>query len=58
MEPRIQRKGDVGGKAEARGSSSVCASRLYTGYFKVREGQCEILFAELPHNRVDLTPAA
>ena len=48
MEPRIQRMGDLGGKEEARGGSSVCASRLYSVYSGVREGQCEILFAELP----------
>ncbi len=49
MEPSIQRKGDVGGTAEARGGSQVCASRLYAVYSGVREGQCEILFAELSH---------
>jgi hypothetical protein len=47
MEPRIQRKGDVGGKDEACGVTAVCASRLYSVYSGVREGQCEILFAEL-----------
>jgi len=44
---RIQRMGDVGGKEEARVSSPVCSSRLYSVYSGVREGQCEILFAEL-----------